>query len=141
MRCVAPTHQGPFSIPAWCPNTASRTNKEENTRALMTLITRKGQNPPDCWSNWPLPGLWFQFKVVYETLESESESEVAQSCPTLCDSWTVAHEAPPTMGFSRQDYWSGLPFPSPGDLPDPGIRPRSPALKADTLTSAPPGKP
>ena len=45
------------------------------------------------------------------------------------------------MGFSRQEYWSGLPFPSPGDLPDPGIEPRSPALEADALTSEPPGKP
>ena len=42
--------------------------------------------------------------------------------------WTVAHQAPPSMGFSRQEYWSGLPFPSPGDLPDPGIEPVSPAL-------------
>ena len=71
----------------------------------------------------------------------ESESEVAQSCPTLCDPWTVAHQAPPSMGFSRQEYWSGLPFPAPGDLPDPGIEPRSPTLQADALTSAPPGKP
>ena len=118
----------------------------------------------------------------------ESESEVAQSCPTLCDPvdcslpgssvygilqttmlewvaisfsktglkvkvkslsrvrlfatlWTVAHQAPLSMGFSRQDYWSGLPFPSPGDLPDPGIEPRSPTLQADALPSAPPGKP
>ena len=53
----------------------------------------------------------------------------------------VTHQAPPSMGFSRQEYWSGLPFPSPGDLPDPGIKPRSPALQADALTSAPPGKP
>ena len=45
------------------------------------------------------------------------------------------------MGLSRQEYWSGLPFPSPGDLPEPGIEPRSPILQADTLTSAPPGKP
>ena len=45
------------------------------------------------------------------------------------------------MGFSRQEYWSGLPFPSPGDLPDPGMEPRSPALEADALTSEPPGKP
>ena len=66
-----------------------------------------------------------------------SESEVAQSCPTLCDPWTVAHQTTPSMGFSRQDNWSGLPFPSPGDLPNPGIEPR----QADALTSAPPGKP
>ena len=51
--------------------------------------------------------------------------------------WTIAHQAPPSMGFSRQEYWSGLPLPSPGDLPDPGIKPRSPALQADALTSEP----
>ena len=55
--------------------------------------------------------------------------------------WTVAYQASPSMGFSRQEYWSGLPFPSPGDLPDPGIEPGSPALEADALTSEPPGKP
>ena len=48
--------------------------------------------------------------------------------------WTVAYQAPPSMGFSSQEYWSRLPFPSPGDLPNPGIEPRSPALEADTLT-------
>ena len=56
-------------------------------------------------------------------------------------SWTAAYQAPPSMGFSRQEYWSGLPFPSAGDLPDPGIEPRSPTLQADALTSEPPGKP
>ena len=45
--------------------------------------------------------------------------------------WTVAHQAPPSMEFSRQEYWSGLPLPSPGDLPDPGIEPGSPAMQAD----------
>ena len=54
--------------------------------------------------------------------------------------WTVALQAPPSMGFSRQEYWSGLPSPSPGDLPDPGIEPRSPTLQADALPSEPPGK-
>ena len=53
--------------------------------------------------------------------------------------WTVAYQAPPSMGFSRQEYWSRLPFPSPGDLPNPGIEPRSPALLADALTSEPLG--
>ena len=69
-------------------------------------------------------------------VKQESESEVIQSCLTLCDPWTAAHQAPPSMGFqappsmgfSRQEYWSGLPFPSPGDLPNPGIEPRSSAL-------------
>ena len=54
--------------------------------------------------------------------------------------WTVSHQASPSMGFSRQEYWSGLPFPSPGDLPDPGIEPTSLTLEADALTSEPPGK-
>ena len=53
--------------------------------------------------------------------------------------WTVAHQAPPSMKFSRQEYWSGLPFPSPADLPDPGTEPRSPALQADALPSEPRG--
>ena len=55
--------------------------------------------------------------------------------------WTVAYQAHPSMGFSRRECWSGLPFPSPGDLPDPGIELRSPALQADALPSEPPGKP
>ena len=55
--------------------------------------------------------------------------------------WTVAYQAPPSMGFSRQEYWSGLPFPSPEDLPNTGIEPGSPTLQADALPSEPPGKP
>ena len=55
--------------------------------------------------------------------------------------WTLAYQASLSMGFFRQKYWSGLPFPSPGNLPNPGIEPGSPALEADTLTSEPPGKP
>ena len=57
---------------------------------------------------------------------------VAQLCPTLCDSMDCACQAPLSMGFSRQGYWSGLPFPSPGDLPEPGIKPGSPTLQADS---------
>ena len=55
--------------------------------------------------------------------------------------WTAAYQAPPSTGFSRQEYWSGWPFPSPEDLPDPGIEPGFPALEADALTSELPGKP
>ena len=58
---------------------------------------------------------------------------VTKSCPTLAAPWTVAHQVPLSLGFSRQEYWSGLPFLSPWDLPDPGIEPRSPALQADDL--------
>ena len=54
---------------------------------------------------------------------------------------TTAYQAPLSMGFSKQEYWSGVPLPSPGDLPDPGIKPESPTLQADALPSEPPGKP
>ena len=54
-------------------------------------------------------------------------------------SWTVAYQAPQSMEFSNQEYWNGLPFPSPGDLPNPGIKPGSPTLQADALPSEPPG--
>ena len=62
-----------------------------------------------------------------------SLSLVAKSCPTLVTPWTVACQCLLSVGFSRQEYWSGLPFPSPGDLPDPGIETMSLALQADSL--------
>ena len=72
--------------------------------------------------------------------ESESESEVTQSCPTLCDPVDYSLPGSSIHGFSRPECWSGLPFPSPGDLPNPGIEAQSPALQADTLPSEPAGK-
>ena len=63
---------------------------------------------------------------------------VVSDCLRPCGLWPT--QAPPSMRFSRQEYWRGLPFPSPGDLPDPGIEYSSPALQADTLTSEPPGQ-
>ena len=71
----------------------------------------------------------------------ESEVKLLSHIRLFATPWTVAHQAFLSMGFSRQEYWSGLPFPSPEDLPNPGIETRSPALQADTLTSEPPGKP
>ena len=65
--------------------------------------------------------------------------KVAQSCPTLCDPVNCSLD-PLSMGFSKQEYWSGLPFSSPGDLPYSGIIPASPALQADSLPPEPPGK-
>ena len=62
---------------------------------------------------------------------------VAQLCPTLCDPWTAAHQAPLFMNFSRQEYWSGWPLPSPGDLPDPGLKLWSPTIQVDSLPSGP----
>ena len=60
---------------------------------------------------------------------------------TLVIPWTIADQAPLSIEFARQEYWSGLPFPSPGHLSDPGIEPVSPALQADSLPAEPPGKP
>ena len=71
--------------------------------------------------------------------ESECVSPLVMSDSAIL--WTVAHQAPLSMGFPRQEYWSGLPFPFPGDLPNPGIELGSPVLQADSLPSEPPGRP
>ena len=68
-----------------------------------------------------------------------SEVKLLNRVQLFATPWTVAYQAPQSMEFSRQEYWSGLPFPSPGDLPDPEIKPGSPALQADALPSEPPG--
>ena len=75
--------------------------------------------------------------IKYEVSEVKSLSHVQ----LFATPWTVAYQAPLSMGFSRQECWSGLPFPSPGDLPNPGIEPRSPALQVDSLLAEPQGKP
>ena len=72
-------------------------------------------------------------------MKERKEVKLLSRVQLFATPWTVAHQAPLSMGFSRQEYWSGLPFPSPGDLPDPGTEPGSPALQADVLTSEPQG--
>ena len=74
--------------------------------------------------------------IQYYDMTLKSLSRVRLFAPP----WTVAYQAPPSMEFSRQEYWSGFPFPSPGDLSNPGIEPRSPTLQADALPSELPGK-
>ena len=91
--------------------------------------------------NWvPLLSTWNYHNIVNWL----SLSLVIKLCPTLATPWTVACQAPLSMGFSRQEYWRGLPFPSPGNLPDPEIGPTvpasSPALQADSLPLGPLGK-
>ena len=73
--------------------------------------------------------------VVSRDCEVKVKVLVAQSCPTLCDPWTVSCQAPLSVELSRQEYWSGLPFPSPGDVPNLGIKAGSPAWQADSLPS------
>jgi len=86
-----------------------------------------------------LPSRQILYQLSYEGIPGVSVTplkvkvKVTQSCPTLVTSWTVAHQTLLSMGFSRQEHWSGLPFPSQGDLPDPRIEPDSPALQADSL--------
>ena len=88
----------------------------------------------------------WKFRYTVESMDTKPMNKVKVKVKSLsrvqlfATPWTVAYQAPPSMGFSGQEYWSGLPFPSPGDLPDPGIKPWSPAFQADTLTSEPPGK-
>ena len=82
-----------------------------------------------------------QIKASYLLFKKHVHAKVFQPCPTLCDPMDCSLQAPQSMWFSKQEYWSGLPFPSPGGLPDPGIKPGSPALQADSLLSQPPGKP
>ena len=75
------------------------------------------------------------YDFIYEWVKSLSHVRL------FATPWTVAYQAPPSMGYFRQEYWSGVPFPSPGDLPDPGIEPRAPTVQVDALTSEPPRKP
>ena len=82
-------------------------------------------------------GTWLQVGKVKEGLCCS----VARSCLALVTLWTVARQAPLSIGFPRQKYWSGLPFPSPGNLPHPGIKPNSPALTGEFFTTEPLVKP
>ena len=92
-----------------------------------------------------LAGRFFTTRSTWETCGLEAVVKV--KVKSLSRVWlfatpcTVTYQAPPSMGFSRQECWGGLPFPSPGDLPDPGIEPGSPTLQADALPSEPLGKP
>ena len=77
--------------------------------------------------------------VQYSELSLLAEVKLLSRVRLFVIPLTVAYQVPPSMAFSRQEYWSRLPFPSPRGLPDPGTEPRSPALQADALTSEPPG--
>ena len=112
----------------------------------------------ECWSGLPFsslvalphpgigpksPSLWHLLHLQADSLPLatwKSESEVSR-VRLSATPWTVARQALLSMGFSRSEYWSGLPFPSPGDLPNPGIESRSPTLQVDSLPAVPEGKP
>ena len=88
---------------------------------------------PVSFKSLALTGGFFTTSTTWEALSHHGGGLVAKLCPTLATPWTVACQAPLSMGFSRQEYWSGLPFPSPENLPDLGIEPVFPALQADYL--------
>ena len=99
------------------PSSQNFMSREEVSAILVTVGNLKEDG-----------SIWFIFKHLSLFL-----SLVTKLCPTLTTPWTVACQATLSMGFFRQEYWSGLPFPSPGDLPEPGIEPGSPTLKTDSL--------
>ena len=81
----------------------------------------------------------WQATVPWGHKELDTTERLTQQQRALCHPWTVARQALLSMGFSRQEFWSEWPSPSSGDLPDPGIKPRSPALQVDSLMTEPPG--
>ena len=97
-----------------------------------------GYNPWGC-KELDMTGNTHALMHLLKSLQSIQSVQSLSRVRLFATLWTVPHQAPLSIGFSRQDYWSGLPFLSPGNLPDPGIEPRSPALQADALTSEPPG--
>ena len=123
-------------------------------RRLCSYLT---EDPPDCLRTWraPRPPLHLSggptctdraaccelstttsaARLQVSLLFFHSEDRVLSHVQFFLTPWTVAHQAPPSMEFSREEYWSGLPFPSPGGLPDPGIEPASPALAGRFFTS------
>ena len=113
----------------WVAISFSRGSSQHRNRTQTSCIADRFFNLQCCLGS---PEYIYKcYKIVVKSL----------SCVRLfATQWTVAYQAPPSMGFSRQEYWSGLPFPFPGALPNPGIEPRSPALQTETLPSEPPGK-
>ena len=118
----------PFPSPGGLPNSGN-----EPMSPAGHNLKNKGHSivlKPPCVSSMDINGRWSSIN------KSESVGKLTQLCPTLCDPRTIQ-----SMEFSRPEYWSGYPFPSPGDLPNPGIEPRSPALEVDSAPAEPQGKP
>ena len=125
----------------YCSLGSQGKNIEVVCHSLLQWATFCQTSPP--WTahlGWPHRA-WLSFTELDKAVVlGRRVSWAAQSCPTLCDPMDCSLLAPLSMGFSRQEYWSGLPFPFPGDLPHPGIKPESPTLQADSLPSEQPGK-
>ena len=116
--------------PVFLPEENPWTKNPRAGRATVQRVT-KSQRWVNSWA-------WAQYYMCMYWSEAKWKS--LSRVWLFVTPWMVAYQAPLSTGFSRQEYWSGLPFPSPGDLPNPGIEPVSPALQTDTLLSEPPGK-
>ena len=123
------------SLGRWVPNMLLEISGEITPERMKRWSQNK--NNTQLW-------MWLVMEVKSDAVKTNvawSEVKSLSRVWLFVTPWIVAYQAPPSMVFSRQEYWSGLPFHSQGELPDPGIKPRSPALQADTLPSEPPGKP
>ena len=123
--------------PKGIEGTVPRTHRKLEIMPIPTIQTRRYNSLTqgtilnlDSVSRNNQTSTTFDFGLAYQILKVKLFSDVQ----LFATAWTIVHQASPSMAFSRQEYWSGLPFPSPGDLPDPQIEPRSSALWADTLS-------
>ena len=126
--------------------TASSGETPEWGKPQILCSEKRGEEPSKPSTNYRVSVLfWTGRPGIHSTLRITKLDFQQSVCSSLihvrlCDPTDCSHQAPLSMGFSRQEYWSGLPCPPPGDLPNPGIEPRSPALQADSLLSEPRGE-
>ena len=125
--------------PVDCSPLGSSVHRILQARILewVAMPSSRGSSQPRDWTHDSYASCSAIWEALWCLCMYVSSSVVSDSATA----WTVAHQAPPSMEFSRQEYWRGLPFPFLGDLPKPGTEPRSPALQADSLPSELPGKP
>ena len=128
------------------PGCAHDFHKHWGQKAVLMFFYHSSLLPFFLFSRIPFlsPSHWtfiYQVPATHKAQWCSGGSLVAKSCPTLATPWTAARQASLSMGFSRQEYWSGLPFSSPEDLPDPGIKLGFPTLQADSLPTELCGKP
>ena len=140
--CCAAVH-GVAKSQTWLSDWTEWLNWESKTihRVTLTMTLPTISMKPELF--WSRTREKYQRKTTdqYPSLKVKVKLKSLSRVRLFVTTWTIAYQAPPSVGFSRQEYWSGLPFPPPEDLPNPGIELRSPTLQADALSSEPPRKP
>ena len=125
----------------WHVGSSSLTRDGSPALGAWSLSLRATREFPHFSINLKLFHKWcYHFKQIHRCSYVCRKVKSLSCVQLFTTPWTVALQAPPSRGVPKQGYWSGLPFPSPGNLPDPGIKPMSPPLQADSLLSEPPGK-